>query len=506
MIERIYIKEYVSFESVDIHCTKGLVVFTGPSGAGKSLLIGALLALFGFKPVEAKMSEVVISDRLDLEEYGILSEDEVVVRALKKEKARYFINNQTVSKRLLRQIFASKIAYLNQKDWNFFASHNILVMVDEFIENEEFLHAKKEFEALYERYENITKQLQELEEKEKKQDELKEFLEFEIEKIESIAPKIGEYEELLKIKKELSKKEKIAQTIQKAEGIFEYEDVVQEALMLCNKESAFFDEAMNELKEILYSEMERLRELEEMDIEEILDRIEKLSSLQRRYGSIEEALRALAAKKAELAKIERLEYDKERLYQEKEAALAKLHMLAALMSEARKEGAKRLEEQVNRYVKALKLGSVQIVHQKAQLTKEGRDSFVVQLGGVEFKRISSGEYNRLRLGFMAARKRKQSGVLIVDEIDANISGEESMAVAKILKELAGNYQIFAISHQAQLASVADQHFLVTKEGAKSSVQELDTHKRAEEIARIISGEQISEEARDFAKKMLKEAS
>ena len=183
----------------------------------------------------------------------------------------------------------------------------------------------------------------------------------------------------------------------------------------------------------------------------------------------------------------------------------KLENMALEISKKRKEGAQKLLTKVNEYLGQLKLPEASIEFSQKDLGPLGVDIVEVKLNRVAFKDISSGEYNRLRLAFLAAVK-KGEGVLILDEIDANISGEESMAVAKILKELAKNYQIFAISHQAQLASVANQHFLVKKSGKKSEVKQLEGEERAKEIARIISGENITQEAREFAKKMLKEAS
>jgi DNA repair protein RecN (Recombination protein N) len=94
----------------------------------------------------------------------------------------------------------------------------------------------------------------------------------------------------------------------------------------------------------------------------------------------------------------------------------------------------------------------------------------------------------------------QGGVLMLDEIDANLSGEESMSVAKVLRHLARCYQIFVISHQPQLTSMGEQHFLIYKDD-ESRVRELNDAQRIEEIARIISGEGISEEAKGFAKEL-----
>jgi DNA repair protein RecN (Recombination protein N) len=97
---------------------------------------------------------------------------------------------------------------------------------------------------------------------------------------------------------------------------------------------------------------------------------------------------------------------------------------------------------------------------------------------------------------------KESGVLILDEIDANVSGDESIAIANMIAKLSNVYQIFAISHQAHLASKANQHLLVSKERGESRVTLLNKEGRVAEIARIIGGEKPNDEATLFAKKLL----
>ena len=120
--------------------------------------------------------------------------------------------------------------------------------------------------------------------------------------------------------------------------------------------------------------------------------------------------------------------------------------------------------------------------------------------------ISSGEYNRLRLALLSAISKLdigENGILFLDEIDANLSGKESEAIANVLISLSKNYQIFAISHQIHLASSANQHFLVEKINGVSTVKELNNSERVNEIARMISGENVTNEAIEFAKNIIK---
>jgi len=132
----------------------------------------------------------------------------------------------------------------------------------------------------------------------------------------------------------------------------------------------------------------------------------------------------------------------------------------------------------------------------------------VLLGDSSASTLSGGEFNRVRLALMAATMGEETtgntkeGVLILDEIDANVSGDESIAIAEMISKLASSYQIFAISHQPHLSAKADQHIVVTKEGGESRVEVLDRSERVQEIARIIAGEHPTSQALEFAKKLV----
>jgi DNA repair protein RecN (Recombination protein N) len=137
----------------------------------------------------------------------------------------------------------------------------------------------------------------------------------------------------------------------------------------------------------------------------------------------------------------------------------------------------------------------------------GYDEVTVSLKNTELSKVSSGELNRIRLAQLAASSEfihDQGGILILDEIDANLSGKESMSIAKVLKLLCKTYQVFAISHQPQLSSTAGQHFLVYKENGESRVKELAKQERVQELSRMISGDKVSEEAIQFANSLLEE--
>lgn len=509
MISRVYLKDCLSFEEVDLEFRNGLNIFTGPSGAGKSILMQAILSLFALTDVKANMGEVLLNNsKISDEVYDLSFEDDIIIKSIKKDKVRYFLNNQSVSKKNLNDFSMKLIKHLNLKDTSEFDSFKLLDFLDKLTlqKKKAFKNIKEDYSISYKKLLHTKKELQKILDDESKLEDLKDFAKFEIDKIEQINPTIDEYEELNLIKKRLAKKEKVEVAIKKASGIMEFNQNVTLALELMEVDSNFFDETMNELNNIFERFNDSLHELDEINIENILDRIEKLSALQKRFGSIEECLKYKEQKKIELSSYENIFFQKEKLEKEFDELNIKLLLLAKEISTYRRESSLILEKKINEYLKFLYLSNAKIIIEEKVLDFSGFDEVKFELNGVSLDTISSGEYNRLRLALLTSMSEfdiVDNGILFLDEIDANLSGKESDAISKVLKKLSNSYQIFAISHQPQLTSSADQHFLVDKINGKSLVKELNSKERINEIARMISGEKVTLEALDFAKNLLK---
>ncbi|WP_457744694.1 AAA family ATPase [Sulfurimonas sp.] len=507
MIERFYLKDYLSFKEAELNFTNGLVVFTGPSGSGKSILMESVLASVGGTACDAAVCESSVTWEIDEDECGIENDDINVFKHLKKEKSRYFINNQSLSRKSMSAVASQYLRHLSLKDFSDFENKNLFEILDARIEakGEEIHHLREEFARTYTEFHWTEQELKVIEDEEKKIVELKEFAAFEIQKISDVNPSIGEDEELLEIKKELSRKEKVLESISAANEIFNYEHLVSAALESLDVQSSFFDDAMNELRAVFDGAEERFNALEDVNVEEVLDRIEALGGLKRRYGSIEEALAYKEQKMQELQKYENIEIEKHDL-EEKYAKLSvAVKVLAEDLTQFRSEELESFEKELNAYLKNLYLREAKIEMHKSDYTKYGQDTLHISLNATALEKISTGEFNRLRLAILALKSEfmnKNGGVLMLDEIDANLSGEESMSVARVLKQLAKHFQIFVISHQPQLTSMGDQHFLIYKDGTISKTKELDFDERVDEIARIISGDKISDEAKKFARELL----
>ena len=507
MVERLYLRDLVTFKMLELEFEPGLVVFTGPSGAGKSVLMSAILSSFGHTTQgAAALCEVTLSKPSGLKNEAYLLEDELSIKTLKKEKLRYFIDGQNISKKVLGDLFSPYVRYLSVRDKGGFDSETLLELIDTMLigRDKNYKKLRKEYNKRYLNYKEKLQELAKIREDEAKLTELIEFTTYEIEKIEGIDPKPGEEEELLKIKQQLSRIDKIKEALATASEIFSLESSVEEVYRLLEKENDLFSEAMNQLRADFDDTQMLANELEEVDVEEVLDRLGDLTALKNRYGSIEEALAYKEAKKKELAGYENIERDKSMLEQFLMLEETELGVLAGKISQARRKEALKIEEKLEGYLESLKLPRMQFQFHPVALNTWGMDRVEVMLGSSSTATLSGGEFNRLRLALMAVsigENREKQGVLILDEIDANVSGDESIAIATMIAKLSSVYQIFAISHQPHLSAKADQHIVVTKEGNESQVEVLDDTGRIEEIARIIGGEKPTEQAMAFAKKL-----
>ncbi len=511
MITRFYLKEHLSFKEVALEFDQNFIIFTGPSGAGKSILMEALLSLFGIKECDAKMIEASIETNLNLIDLGIEEDHPNIFKLIKSKSTRYFINNQQISKKNIKIISKSVVNYLTLREFTEFENENLLTLLDAIASKDNKKHQQlyEKYQQTYHRFLEATKALQKITQEEKKVEELKEFTQFEIQKIETISPNVDEYETLMIQKKELSKKEKIETALSQAQEIFAYRTKVNEALNLLNIESTFFDDALNELESIFSDASSRLDELDDLDIESLLNRIEKLSELKRKHGSIQEALIYLEKKKEELIHYENLKFEKEKLQEKQNILDQEVHNLAEKLSQNRQKALKVLQNRVEHYLNLLYLQDIQFTQNHSELSSMGQDSISVSLKQTKLTKVSAGELNRLRLALLAASSefiQSNGGILILDEIDANLSGKESMSIASVLQVLSKTYQIFAISHQPQLSSCAQMHFLVHKTKDESSVTLLDEEGRIKELSRMISGEEITQEAIEFAKSLREDKS
>jgi len=507
LIERLYFRDLVTFKEVELEFDQGLVVLSGPSGAGKSVLMSSILSSFGYSTKgAASLCEVNLLKPVSLKNEVFELENDLTIKTLKKEKLRYFINGQNISKKVLNEMFEPYVKYLSVHDRGGFESETLLAMIDNALtaKNKMYKKSLKEYKKRYTTYKIKAEQLRKIQEDEAKLAELIEYTNYEIEKITSIDPKVGEEEELLKVKQQLSRIDKIKDALNSANEIFASESSVEEVYKLLDKDVSLFSEMMNQLRSDFEDTETLADELEEVNVEEILDRLGDLNTLKNRYGSIKEALAYKEAKIEELTGYKNTEEDKSMLESFLHIEFTELNIIASRLSQSRKKESKVLEEILKDHLEILKLPALIFNFDLTSLNPRGIDSVDVMLGSSRTDTLSGGEFNRVRLALMATtipKKESRQGILILDEIDANVSGDESIAIAEMIAKLSKVYQIFAISHQPHLSAKAEQHIVVTKVGNSSKVEVLNNEGRVQEIARIIAGENPTLQALEFAKKL-----
>jgi len=507
LVERLYLRDLVTFKEAELEFKQGLVVFTGPSGAGKSVLISAILSTFGY-PTKgaAKLCEVTLKRPRSLKDDAYLLGDEICIKSIKNEKLRYFIDKQQISKKALHTLFSPYVNYLSVRDPKGLESSTLLEMLDRSLmaSQKSFKRQYKEFKKRYARYKEKLEMLQKIQVEEATRKEKMEFLRYEIEKIDAIDPTVDEENGLLEIKQQLSRIDKIKEALEHAQEIFQFESSVEEVYRLLDKESTLFSDAMNQLRADFEESHQLAQTLEETDVESVLDRLGELNSLKNRYGSIEAALAYREEKLRELEGYTHMERDKGMLMQFLEVEYGELYTIASHLSAMRRKEALRLERVLETLLASLKLPPLRFTFSPVTLHERGIDKLDIALNGASVSTLSGGEFNRIRLALMAAtmpQEQEGQGVLILDEIDANVSGEESIAIAELITRLSKGYQIFAISHQPHLAAKASQHIVVEKSQGQSMVKVLDEKGRVLEIARIIGGEKPTEQAVAFARKL-----
>jgi len=508
LINRFYLENYLSFEKIDLEFDKGLVVFTGPSGAGKSVLMSSILSLFGTSDNNAKLSEIVLEDlNIEDENYSIEKDDEIIIKQNTATKTRYLLNNQTISKKNLK-IFTSNFSkHLHLKDTSDFDSKKIVDFLDFLttLKDKSFKNLLCSFQEKHEEYKKLNTRLSKILKDEKELDDLIEYTKFEIEKIKKIDPKVDEYDDLKELKSNLSKKDKFDDIFQDIQPMLNETHKISSALQFLDVDCSFFDDAIAEVNNHFEKFHDSLSHQDEMDIESVLTRIEDLSSLNKKFGGIQEALDYKKSKELELEGYENISFEKVILEKNVKKIFLEIEELAHNISAIRGKNIVYLEEKVNEYLEYLYLENLTISLNKQPLDETGIDQIEFKLNNTVLNKISSGEFNRLRLALLTARSFYEidtNGILFLDEIDANLSGKESESIAKVLAQLSKSYQIFAISHQPQLSATAHHHFMVKKTDNKSTVKLLNKDERVNEIARMISGENITKEALEFAKKLL----
>ncbi|WP_273722904.1 DNA repair protein RecN [Bartonella sp. AU18XJBT] len=552
MLVQLSIHNIVLIETLDIHFTAGLTVLTGETGAGKSILLDALsLALGGRGDASlvrhgadrgqvTAVFDVSVSHpaRQLIRENGLDDEGDIILRRVQSSdgRSRVFINDQVSSVALMRSVGRLLVEIHGQHDDRALvdvATHRQLLdafggLEDEVGNLRQCYHTWREFE------ERLQRQRLKVESAVREVDYLRAC----VEELEKLDFKVGEEDALSLRRADMLKLEKIATDIKEADNLLtgqkspipvlsnlvrRLERKIPEAQELIAPVVKSIDEALHALATAQEGIETAIRALdfEPDELERIEERLFSLRGFARKYQvSADELVQLRDKMDAELAAFEEAQTVLTRFEDEARQAQKEYDTLAQALSIKRQEVAKNLSESVMTELPALKLERAEfIVEMQSDIEKrsaEGCDRIEYWVrtnpgtrAGPMLSVASGGELSRFLLALkVVLSDRGSAPTLIFDEIDTGVGGAVAAAIGQRLKRLSEHVQVFAITHAPQVASKARGHFLISKIESHdkgrfvTAIHKMEEHERAEEIARMLAGEQITEEARAAAQKLL----
>ena len=548
MLTKLTIQNYALIESLDIDLPGGLVIITGETGAGKSILLGALTLLLGGKcdvgVLKDSSKNCVVEGEFDVTgchiDFGDICEpcDQLVLRRVvaPSGRSRAFINDEPVALGLLQEISGKLVdihaqhqhLLLNDKGYQ-------LRVLDYFAGTEDVL---ERYRKSYDSLQKAKSLLRRLEEEASANMKEEEYRRFQLGKLEDAALVEGELEELEVEQMQLANAEQIKQSLSSSLQLFEPmgTSIVQnlkEAANLLRKCYTF----VPELEEVA-QRIESCR-IECKDIEQELATIEermvvspqRLAAVEERIALIEELLKRFGCSTvAELiAQREKLRGELESASQNMEQisdqrrivdALSKeRESLADELSQMRRSRVGELGSVLEASIRELEMPHAKFAVELAEMesfTETGKDDirFMFAANGgaklVEISKVASGgELSRIML-CLKALMATYTGMptMIFDEIDTGVSGSIADKMGELIGQMGKNMQVMAITHLPQIAVKGGTHLLVYKEfdsenQAHTYIKQLDKQERIMEVARMLSGAQLSEAAIENAKFLLK---
>ena len=561
MLISLHIENIAVIKSIDFDFSEGFMVLTGETGAGKSVVIDSINLLLGSKAerelIRSGQNQAMVSGLFaDLSEKTVdglsalgieIPEDgEILLQRVVSQdgKSRAMINGRSISLSLLKSVAPLLVSVHGQTDTaSLQDSKNHLDILDVYANLGEL---KSEYQIAYSRLEGIRRQIREVTEKLSESERLKEILEYQIKDIESANLKEDEEDVLVEKRAKLKNSEKITKNSEfvfkalkgSEKGSVSY--LLDRSMAALNQISDVvpnFAEYADRLRECLYQVDDIAEEvyavIDDIDgdptatLNKIESRLDKISKLERKYGStIKDVLEFCRKAKSELETLENSDGVLKELSQKERKAYNEALKLAKELHNKRAEAAKNLESYVKETLEFLDMPKVVFFVSLKEMTK-GEERILTKDGGdlIEFyisanrgadpqplaKIASGGELSRIMLALKSVISDKDGiPTVIYDEIDTGVSGKTARKIGIKMLSLSKTTQLFSVTHSAQIASLADKHFLISKGDingeTETSVKILDTEGRICELSRILGGINITSAQRAAAEDMLAEKS
>ena len=556
MLSSLHIENIAVIKRLDADFSEGFTVLTGETGAGKSILIDSIAFLTGAKAqrelirsgeekacVSGLFTDVPADTLHVLSDYEIEPDENgavVIVKTMTKDgKVSVKINGRSVTSSAGRACAVGLINIHGQHDNQaLLDSTNHIRYLDRYAGNDALL---ENYSKIYAEYRSIQSAIKHLTESERDKQRKKDLLEYQINDIENAALTEGEEESLLAKKKVIQNSKQIAKNIvtayralyknskgvtacalieNAADAISALSDVYDRASEVSGRLfdiQAEIEDTAKKISTLIPTDIED----PEKELENINERLNIIKHQKRKYGAdVGEVLSFLENAKKELAELESSDEKLAALREEEKEKIKTLTVLSSELHDRRASSGKTLSEEICNILKYLDMDKVSLL--VSVRTNEGEDPFTQNgYDRVEFyistnigepmkplsKIASGGELSRIMLAIKCVLADAEAvPTIIFDEVDTGVSGKTSQKIGLKLHELSATTQVICITHSAQIAALADNHFKIIKEEdegrVKTSLVPLDKQGRIDEIARIIAGVRITQKTIETAREML----
>ena len=554
MLNELSIKNFAIIDELHVCFGEGLNVISGETGAGKSIIIGAVSLLLGDRATSDMIRTQADSASVEaifdiagnkplqdkIAAMGFSTGDELLVRRVISHagKNKAFINGQMATLVNLTAVSELLINICGQHE------HQVILNVENHIDIlDEFggcLPVRAQYAEIYNQYQQIRTQIEKLKDLSQSREEKADLFKFQLKEIQDINPQPAEDTALADEKKVLVNFQKLSgwatnaydllygekdsimvklkevqnqvKEIKKIDSNLQISDVDMESSFITLQETVL---QLRDYSKNLFFDSERLVAIDE--------RLELLNRLKRKHGgSLESVFRRKQEIEEYLKTVFSVDEELEKLTKEEEKVQQNLRQNALKLSQIRGQAAKKLQNAVDKEIHALNMPhasfSVNFKKDAADAAEffgpKGSDEvefYLTANKGEESRPLnkiaSGGELSRIILALKNVLSRTGSvSSIIFDEVDNGIGGAVAEIVGRKLKEVSANHQIVCITHLPQIACFGDKHMYVSKKIVKdrtvTSLEELDSEQKIEEISRMLGGVNVTQKTREHAKEMI----
>ena len=551
MLSSLQIENVAVIQKAEVHFEPGLNVLTGETGAGKSILIDSINAILGNRTskdlvrtgaakavIRAAFEQVppAVLDKLEQSGYE-RSEALLLSREITAEgKSSCRINGMPATAAVLRELCGGLININGQHDSvGLLNPAHHLGILDDYAQNRTVF---QEYYTLYRKLVQVKRELDALITDEAEKQRKIDLLQYQVQEIEDAELTAGEEQTLENRRKVLSNASAIRDRLAQSYALLSGSDDAAGAVDLLGEASNAVDAAAQldpalsaaagQLLDLYYNAKDVAADLigrldaydtNDAELDEVEQRLDLLYRLKRKYGSTVEDVIAFGQKaREELDNIQHSQQRYDTLQAEKLRLYAKAREKAEVLTQTRLKAFEELNTRISGTLDFLNMPGVRMTlrHTRGPLASHGQDSveFYISTNPGEApkplaKIASGGELSRITLAIKNAMADKDAvPTVIYDEIDSGVSGKAAGRIGEVLRQSAQGHQILCITHTAQIAALADCHLLIQKnvsnERTNTEIHPLDENGRVEALARLISGDHVTELSRANAREMLQE--